>query len=255
MPIQLKNSKEIEKIANTGKEVKRILDLVAKSAKAGVNLLELDEITKNEIEKIGGISSYVDYDPETFGSGKFGHYICLSVNDAVLHGKPFSYKLKNQDVLCLDLAFSLNGYVADSAKTIVIGGKKSKEDIKMIDITQKALEIGISQCQIGKRIGDISASIGTFAKKNKIPVNLDFGGHGVGIEMHEDPHIPNDGQIGRGIKIIEGMVFAIEPWFFPTTNKLVVDKDGWTLRSNDGSRGYHFEHTVAITKNGPKVLT
>jgi methionyl aminopeptidase len=253
--IIIKTEAEIEKIHKAGIEVHRILELLKSKSHTGVNLLELDKICKKEIEDIGAESSYIDYEPKGFGKGPFRHYVCLSVNDAVLHGKPYDYRLKRGDLLSIDLAFSIDEFVADAAISFIIDADGTKEEKLLISSTKEALNVAIDKCQVGNTIGDISAAIGLVAKKYKIPVNTEFGGHGVGEQMHEDPHIPNTGKFKTGAKLIEGMVLAIEPWWFKTTKKLVTDKDGWTLRSSDGSRGAHAEHTVAITKSGPIVLT
>jgi methionyl aminopeptidase len=180
--------------------------------------------------------------------------ICLSVNDAVLHGLPHDYVLQDGDLLSLDFAANVDGWVADSAISIVVG-TPSDADLGLIETTERALAAGIAAATAGNKIGDISAAIGDVAHAARLKVNLDFGGHGVGREMHGDPHIPNDGRRGRRLVLRPGLVFAVEPWFLHTTDKIYTDADGWTLRSKDGSRGAHFEHTIAITADGPRVLT
>jgi methionyl aminopeptidase len=259
--IELKTAAEIERIAHTGVQVREILRLSRHAAEPGVNLLELDELVKTEIAARGGVSSYFDYAP-AFARGKpFGHFICTSVNDAVLHGRPFDYVLQVGDLLKLDLAFSVNGWVADSAISFVVGDSERKRvgraaDYKLIQATEAALTAGIDQAQAGQRIGDISFAIGEIARKFGLPdPNTTYGGHGVGRSMHEDPAIPNDGTPRTRELLRPGMVIAIEPWFMLTTNRLKTDPDAWTLRSADGSRTAHFEHTVAITDSGPKILT
>ncbi|MDR2538933.1 MAG: type I methionyl aminopeptidase [Bifidobacteriaceae bacterium] len=254
--IELKTPDEIAKIRRTGKEVHRILHLCKEQAKAGTNLLELDELTKTEIARVGGISSYVDYAPQ-FAHGKpFGHYICTSVNDAVLHGMPFDYKLRKGDLVCLDLAFSIDGWVADSAISFVVDQPASGVNQKLLQATEQALYVGIDQAVAGNHVGDISAAIGRVAKKFHLPApNITYGGHGVGRAMHEEPNIPNDGIQGTKEPLRAGMVVAIEPWFMATTSKLKTDPDGWTLRSLDGSPTAHFEHTIAITTDVAEVLT
>jgi methionyl aminopeptidase len=180
--------------------------------------------------------------------------MCTSVNDAALHGLPHDYRLRDGDLLSLDFAASVDGWVADSAISIIVGTPRD-EDARLIEVTSRALDAGIAAAQVGNKMGDVSAAIGAVARAAKLRVNLDFGGHGVGSEMHGDPHVPNDGRPGRGLPLRAGLVFAIEPWFMLGTDKIYTDADGWTLRSKDGSRAAHFEHTIAVTDNGPVVLT
>ena len=180
--------------------------------------------------------------------------LCTSVNDAVLHGLPHDYTLVDGDLLSVDFAVSVDGWVADSAYSLVVGTPR-EEDLRLIEITDRALAAGIEAARPGNRLGDISAAIGSVARGEGLGVNLRFGGHGVGRTMHGDPHISNDGVPGRGLKLKAGLVIAIEPWFMHTTDEIYFDQDGWTLRSDDGSRGAHMEHTVAITDDGPLVLT
>jgi methionyl aminopeptidase len=176
------------------------------------------------------------------------------VNDAVLHGLPHDYALRDGDLVSLDLAVSIGGWVADSAVSFVVGTPRD-EDLALIDTTERALAAAIDAAVVGNRIGDISHAIAHVAHGDGYSINTDFGGHGVGRVMHGDPHVANDGKPGRGFPLREGLVIALEPWFLATTDGLVTDPDGWTLRSVDGSRGAHSEHTVAITADGPLVLT
>lgn len=236
-----------------GAFVASVVEATCAAAKVGLNILELDRLAGDMIRKAGAVSSYVDYHP-SFGGSKFGKYICISVNDAALHGLPFSYVLRDGDVVSLDFAASLNGWVADSARTVIVGTARP-EDAGLVDVTRRALEAGIAKAIPGNRMGDVSAAIGAVAHAAGLSVNLEFGGHGVGREMHGDPHVPNDGRAGRGLPLRAGLVFAIEPWFMLGTDRIYTDKDGWTLRSRDGSRAAHFEHTVAITDGAPLVLT
>ena len=184
----------------------------------------------------------------------FGKVICTSINDAVLHGLPHDSNLRDGDLVTLDFAVSIDGWVADSAVSFVVGTPRD-EDLRIIDTTERALDAAIKAAVVGNRIGDISAAIAAVAHADGYSINTDFGGHGVGRTMHGDPHVPNDGRAGRGYPLKPGLVIAIEPWFLQTTDELVTDPDGWTLRSVDGSRGAHSEHTVAITEDGPIVLT
>ncbi|QJU55915.1 type I methionyl aminopeptidase [Herbiconiux sp. KACC 21604] len=252
--IELKTPAEIEEMRPAGAFVAEVLTELARQAAVGVNLLKLDRIAHDMIKARGAESCYIDYHP-SFGASPFGKVLCTSVNDAVLHGLPFDYALRDGDVVSLDFAASVNGWVADSALTVIVGTPRSAEDTRLIEVTTAALEAGIAAAQPGGRLGDISAAIGAVATEAGYGVNTDFGGHGVGRTMHGDPHVPNQGRAGRGLPLRAGLVIAIEPWFLETTDKIYTDKDGWTLRSADGSVGAHMEHTVAITEDGPLILT
>lgn len=251
--IELRTPAELERMRVAGSFVASVLKATSSAAGVGVNLLELDAIAHDLIRARGAESCYIDYHP-SFGGSPFGKVICTSVNDAALHGLPHDYRLQDGDVLSLDFAASVDGWVSDSAITIIVGTPRP-EDQRLIDVTSRALDAGIAAATIGNRIGDISAAIGDVAHAAGLKINLDFGGHGVGTIMHGDPHIPNDGKRGRGMPLKAGLVFAIEPWFMLGTRKIYTDDDGWTLRSDDGSRAAHFEHTVAVTDAGPLVLS
>mgnify|MGYP000355234242 CR=1 FL=1 len=251
--IELRTPTEVEQMRAAGEFVASVVTATAAAAAVGVNLLDLNELAHQLIRSRGAESCYIDYHP-SFGGSPFGKVICTSVNDAALHGLPHDYQLRDGDLLSLDFAASVDGWVADSAISIIVGTAR-EQDVRLIDVTSRALDAGIAAAVVGNRIGDISAAIGHVAAEAGIQVNLEFGGHGVGREMHGDPHIPNDGRAGRGLKLKAGLVFAIEPWFMTGTDRITTDEDGWTLRSVDGSRSAHFEHTVAVTADGPLVLT
>ncbi len=251
--IELRTPAEIEEMRPAGKFVASVLTAVRDAATVGTNLLELDRIAHQMIKDAGAESCYIDYHP-SFGGSPFGKVICTSVNDAVLHGLPFEYVIKDGDLVSIDFAANVNGWVSDSAVSFVVGTARPA-DLRLIEATEVALEAGIKAAVLGNKLGDISAAIGDVARDYGYTVNMDFGGHGVGREMHGDPHVPNDGRPGRGYALREGLVVAIEPWFLETTDRIFTDKDGWTLRSADGPRGAHSEHTVAITADGPIILT
>ena len=251
--IELYSPAEIEAMRPAGRFVAGILTELSEVADVGMNLLELDELVARRIKEAGAVSCYVDYHP-SFGGSPFGKVLCTSVNDAVLHGLPFDYKLRDGDLVSFDFAAEVDGWVADSALSVVVGTPR-EEDLKLIDTTARALEAGIAAAQAGNKLGDIGHAIASVARAEGLGVNTQFGGHGVGRTMHGDPHVPNDGRPGRGMKLKPGLVIAIEPWFLQTTDEIVYDPDGWTLRSADGSRGAHMEHTIAVTENGPIVLT
>lgn len=244
---------EINQMRPAGAFVAQVLAHLQSMAEVGTNLLDLDAAAHTMIRDRGATSCYIDYHP-SFGASPFGHVICTSVNDAVLHGLPHDYRLRDGDLLSLDFAVSIDGWVADAAVSFVVGTPRP-EDLELIATTQDALAAAIDAAQVGRRLGDISAAIGAVARSRGYRVNTQFGGHGVGRTMHGDPHVPNDGLAGRGMRLKPGLVIALEPWLMASTDQIVTDPDGWTLRSADGSRGAHSEHTVAITADGPVVLT
>lgn len=252
--IEILRPTDLARASETGALVAGILQTLKGRSAAGTNLLDIDRWAQQMIVDAGAESCYVDYEP-SFGRGPFGHYICTSVNDAVLHGLPHDYTLDDGDLLSLDLAVSLGGIVADSAISFVVGGAPSAQDAAMIEATERALAAGIAAARPGAPLGDVSHAIGSVLRKAGYPVNTEFGGHGVGSTMHQDPHVPNDGRPGRGYRLRAGMLLALEPWVMADTDELVTDDDGWTLRSATGCRTAHSEHTVAITDEGAKILT
>lgn len=251
--IELRTPAEIEEMRPAGEFVAGVLDELCRRVEVGTNLLQIDAWAHEMIRERGATSCYIDYHP-SFGGSPFGHVICTSVNDAVLHGLPHDYTLQDGDLLSLDFAVSVDGWVSDSARSIIVGTPR-ESDLRVIETTEKALAAAIAVARAGRRLGDISAVIGQVCRDAGYRVNLDFGGHGVGRTMHGEPHVPNDGRPGRGLRLKPGLVIAIEPWLLETTHRLVTDPDGWTLRSVDGSRGAHSEHTVAITDGDPIILT
>jgi methionyl aminopeptidase len=251
--IELRTPAEIEAMRPAGRFVAETLATLRDETKVGTNLLAIDRRAHDLIRRAGAESCYIDYHP-SFGASPFGKVICTSVNDAVLHGLPHDYALRDGDLVSLDFAVSIDGWVADSAVSFVVGTPRD-EDLALIDTTERALDAAIAAAVVGNRIGDISFAIAEVAHAAGYSINTDFGGHGVGRIMHGDPHVPNDGKPARGYPLRAGLVVALEPWFLETTDELITDPDGWTLRSADGSRGAHSEHTVAMTEDGPIVLT
>lgn len=251
--IELRTPAEVDAMRPAGRFVAEVLATLRDETKVGTNLLTIDRRAHDMIRRAGAESCYIDYHP-SFGAMPFGKVICTSINDAVLHGLPFDYTLRDGDLVSLDFAASVDGWVADSAVSFVVGTARD-EDLALIDTTERALDAAIGAAVEGSRIGDISAAIAAVAHADGYRINTDFGGHGVGRTMHGDPHVPNDGKPNRGYPLRAGLVLALEPWFLQTTDELVTDPDGWTLRSADGSRGAHAEHTVAITSDGPLILT
>jgi methionyl aminopeptidase len=252
--IQILTPAEVARARDAGALVAEILQTVKRRSVVGTDLRDIDRWTQTMIASAGARSCYVDYEP-SFGRGPFGHYICTSVNDAVLHGRPYDYALADGDLLTLDLAVSLGGIVADSAVSFVVGETEPPESVALIDATERALRAGIAAAGPGARIGDVSHAIGTVLTDAGYPVNLQFGGHGVGSTMHQDPHVPNAGRPGRGYRLRPGLLLALEPWVMADTDQLVTDADGWTLRSATGCRTAHSEHTIVITDDGAEILT
>jgi methionyl aminopeptidase len=252
--IEILNDTELARAKVTGALVADILQTLESRSTVGTNLLEIDGWTRDMIVAAGAESCYVDYEP-SFGRGPFGHYICTSVNDAVLHGMPHDRTLADGDLLTLDLAVAKDGIAADAAISFVVGDTQPPESLAMIDATRRALRAGIAAARPGARIGDLSHAIGAVLTAAGYPVNTEFGGHGIGSTMHQDPHIPNTGRAGRGYTLRPGLLLALEPWIMADTAQLVTDADGWTLRSATGSRTAHTEHTIAITADGAEILT
>ena len=251
--IEYRTPAELEQMRPAGRFVASVLTALVERADVGVNLLELDALAHQMIRDAGAESCYIDYHP-SFGASPFGKVLCTSVNDAVLHGLPHDYDLVDGDLLSVDFAASVDGWVSDSAVSVVVGQPREADE-KLIETAETALVAGIDAAQAGNKIGDISFAIARVAAQAGYKINTDFGGHGVGRTMHGDPHVPNNGRRGRGLALRPGLVIAIEPWFLESTDKIYTDADGWTLRSRDGSRGAHAEHTIAITPDGPLVLT
>ncbi|MBC8991987.1 MULTISPECIES: type I methionyl aminopeptidase [Micromonospora] len=252
--IEILSPTDVRRARDTGALVAHILQTLRSSTTVGTNLLDIDRQAQRMIVEAGAQSCYVDYEP-SFGRGPFGHYICTSVNDAVLHGLPHDYTLADGDLLSLDLAVSLGGVVADSAISFLVGDARPAESVALIDATERALQAGIAAAGPGARIGDLSHAIGSVLTAAGYTVNTEFGGHGVGSTMHQDPHVSNTGRPGRGYKLRPGLLLALEPWVMADTATLVTDADGWTLRSATGCRTAHSEHTIAITDDGAEILT
>jgi methionyl aminopeptidase len=252
--IEILNPTELDRAREAGVLVADILQALQSRSTVGTSLLDLDRWAREMIVAAGATSCYVDYAP-SFGRGPFGHHVCTSVNDAVLHGLPHDYLLADGDLLSLDLAVSRGGLVADSAVSFVVGDARPTESVEMISATERALAAGIAAAGPGARIGDISHAIGEVLSGAGYAINTEFGGHGLGSSMHQDPHVSNTGRAGRGYTLRPGLLLALEPWVMADTDELVTDADGWTLRSATGCRTAHSEHTIAITEDGAEVLT
>jgi methionyl aminopeptidase len=251
--IEILNPAELSRARATGAVVADILQELKKRVAVGTNLLEIDRWAQELIDEAGAQSCYVDYAP-SFGRGPFGHYICTAVNDAVLHGRPRDQALVDGDLLTLDLAVTRRGIAADAAISFVVG-RAAAESLALIDATERALDAAIAAVRPGARVGDVSFAIGTVLTEAGYAVNTEFGGHGIGSTMHQDPHVSNIGRPGRGYRLRPGLLLALEPWVMADTAELVTDADGWTLRSATGCRTAHTEHTIAVTDTGAEILT
>jgi methionyl aminopeptidase len=252
--ITLKSPAEITAMREPGRAVAAVLADVTAAAVPGVTLRSLDERARAVLAEHGARSTFLGYQPG-FASVPFPAVICASVNDAALHGIPDGYPLRSGDVLSVDCGAEIGGWAGDAAVTLTVG-QGGPSDSRLVDTTRRALEAGIAAAQAGGRLGDIAHAIGTVGRAAGYGINTDFGGHGIGEHMHEEPSVPNEGRRGRGLPLRPGLVLAIEPWFMAGgRDGYRIDDDGWTLRSADGSRAAHFEHTVAITADGPLILT
>jgi methionyl aminopeptidase len=252
--VEIKTQGEIDAVRAAGRVVAHALAAVSEHAAPGIRLVELDEVARSVLAGAGAKSPFLGYKPG-FAPVPFPAVICTSVNDAALHGIPGRRRLAQGDLLSIDCGATLDGWVADAAVSVTIG-QPSPADTRLIETTTAALHAGIAAAVSDARIGDISAAISAVGRAGGYGISTDFGGHGVGREMHEAPSVPNEGRAGHGMKLTPGLVIAIEPWFLAGgEDHYRIDKDGWTIRSADGSRAAHVEHTIAVTTSGPVILT
>ncbi|MFE0792758.1 type I methionyl aminopeptidase [Streptomyces mutabilis] len=252
--VELKTDTSIDAMHAAGQVVARALTAVRKAADVGVSLLELDAVAREVLREAGAGSPFLGYRP-SFAPTPFPGVICASVNDAIVHGIPDGYRLHDGDLVSIDCGATLDGWAGDSAVSFVVGTPRAA-DVALIETAERALAAGIGAAVVGNRIGDIAHAIGTVCRSAGYGIMEDFGGHGIGRHMHEDPGVPNEGRPGRGLPLRHGMVLAIEPMLIGSgRDDYHPAPDGWTLRTNDGSRAAHVEHTVAITDAGPRVLT
>jgi methionyl aminopeptidase len=242
-----KSAGEIAKIAAAGAILADCIDALTEAAAPGVTTAELDRIAEKFIRRHRGVPTFLGY-------RGFPASICASPNDMVVHGIPGKYRAAEGDLLSIDVGVTLEGYVADSAVTLPMGAVEPEAQ-RLLDVTRESLEAGIAECREGRRLGDISHAVQEVVEAAGFSVVRSLVGHGVGKEMHEDPQIPNYGDPGRGPRLEEGMVFAIEPMVNAGAYEVVVADDGWAIHTADGSLSAHFEHTVAVGKRGPQVLT
>lgn len=252
--VELKTDTSIDAMYEAGQVVARALTAAQKAADVGVSLLELDEVAHDVLRGAGATSPFLGYRP-SFAPTPFPAVLCVSVNDAIVHGVPGRYRLRDGDLVSIDFGAELGGWVGDSALSFVVGTPR-EADLRLIETVERALAAGIEAAVVGNRIGDIAHAIGTVCRGAGYGIPDGFGGHGIGRRMHEDPGVPNEGRPGRGMRLRHGMVLAIEPMVIAGgTDDFHAAPDGWTLKTNDGSRAAHAEHTVAITESGPRILT
>ncbi len=245
--IILKSKEEIEHLWESNQIVAHILSDLKKMVQPGITTLELDAYAETKIRQQGGIPAFKGY-------RDFPATLCISINEQVVHGIPGSRMLKEGDIVSLDLGVLLKGFYGDAAITIPVG-KISEEAARLLDVTEKALYKGIEQAKTGNRLYDMSYAIQSLVEGNGFSVVREFVGHGVGRDLHEEPQIPNFGQPNRGVQLKRGMVLALEPMVNMGTWKVRVESDGWTAVTADGRLSAHFEHTIAITEDGPDILS
>lgn len=252
--IELKTDASLDAMREAGRVVARALAAVRKSAAVGVRLRELDEVAHEVLREAGAGSPFLGYRPH-FAPTAYPATLCVSVNDAIVHGIPTDYRLRDGDLVSADFGATLAGWAGDAAVSFTVGAARP-EDVRLIEAAERALAAGIAAATVGNRIGDIAHAVGTVCRKAGYGIPDGFGGHGVGRHMHEEPSVPNEGPAGRGLPLRHGLVLAIEPMLIASgLDGYHADADGWTLRTDDGSRAAHVEHTVAITDAGPRILT
>ncbi|MBB5328263.1 type I methionyl aminopeptidase [Tunturiibacter gelidoferens] len=248
MAIMIKTAQEIEKMRISGKALRQVHNAIAPHVVPGASTMDLEEIAVKKIAELGAIAAFKGYHG-------FPAALCTSVNNEVVHGMPNAKRiLAEGDILSIDCGVIIDGYYSDAAVTYPIG-RVSAETTKLLEVTKSSLEKAIEKCQVGGRLGDISAAVQELCEAEGFGVVREFVGHGIGRAMHEDPQVPNFGAAGKGPRLKAGMVLAIEPMINAGGPEVRVLKDGWTAVTIDGSYSAHFEHTVAITKDGPQVLT
>jgi methionyl aminopeptidase len=242
-----KSKKELEKMRAAGRLVGQVREHLRSMVRPGITTLDIDRVAEKIIRDAGALPTFKGYNG-------FPYSICASVNEQIVHGFPSNYALKEGDIFSIDCGVTLEGFVGDTAATVPVG-KVDEEKLRLIRVTEECLERAIQQCRPGNRLGDIGWAVQQHAEANGYSVVRDYVGHGIGRRMHEDPQIPNYGRPGLGDKIKAGYVFAVEPMVNQGTHFTKVLKDGWTVVTVDGKPSAHAEHTIAITEDGPEVLT
>lgn len=229
------------------------LAALRRHAREGTSLRELDELAADLISQAGAKPSFLHYHPR-WAPGPYPGVICTSVNDAVVHGVPGAYQLASGDLVSVDCGAYIDGLHGDAAVSFIVG-EADPADEALIERTEQALAAGIAAARAGATLGDVSHAIGRIGRAAGYGLLANHGGHGVGRAMHEDPHVPNEGRPGRGLRLRPGLVIALEPMFIAGGRDTYWSDDGWTLRTSDGSRAAHVEHTIAVTDDGPVILT
>lgn len=245
--IFIKTEEEIQKMKKAGILLAKVHKEIAKMIKPGISTYEIDQFVEKYLEENGATAEQKGYQGYQYAT-------CASINDEICHGFPRKEPLKNGDIVTIDMVVNLDGWLADSAWSYSVGDI-SDEAKKLLDVTKKALYIGIEKAVVGNRIGDISHAIQTYVESEGFSVVRDFVGHGIGKKMHEEPQVPHFGLPGRGPRLVEGMVITIEPMINVGRYECTIDDNGWTARTIDGKLSAQYEHTLAITKNGPIIIT
>ncbi|MFF0449789.1 type I methionyl aminopeptidase [Streptomyces sp. NPDC004609] len=252
--VELKTDTSMDAMREAGRVVAQALTAARAAAGVGVSLLELDRVARAVLDEAGAGSPFLGYHPD-WAPVPFPAVLCASVNDAIVHGVPDGYRLRDGDLVSLDCGAIRQGWVGDAAVSFTVGRARAG-DLRLIATAERALEAGIAAAVVGNRIGDIAHAVGRVCRAAGYGLPDGYGGHGVGRRMHEDPGVPNEGRPGRGMPLRHGMVLAIEPMVIAGgTDGHYTARDGWTVRTIDGSRASHAEHTVAITDAGPRILT
>ncbi len=252
--IELKSAGEIDAMREAGRVVAAVHAAVRDQAAVGVTLRRLDEVARTVIEEAGAGASFLGYHP-SFGATPYPGVICTSVNGTMLHGLPTAYRLRDGDLLSVDCGAIVDGWHADGTVSFTVGTPRA-EDLKLIQVAEETLAAGILAAVPGGRMGDIGHAMSTVGRGAGYGMQNDFAGHGIGRAMHETPFVPNEARAGRGLRLRPGLVIAIEPSLMAGGgDDYYMAEDGWSVCSGDGSRSVHVEHTVAVTADGPVVLT
>ncbi|MDH2392048.1 type I methionyl aminopeptidase [Streptomyces sp. HNM0663] len=252
--VELKSDASIEAMREAGRVVARALAATREAAAPGVSLRELDRVARAVLTEAGAGSPFLGYHP-AWAPTPFPAVVCTSVNDAIVHGIPDGYRLRDGDLVSVDCGAALDGWTGDAAVSFTVG-RGRPEDERLIDAAEEALAAGIAAAVVGNRVGDIAHAVGQVCRRAGYGIPDGLGGHGVGRSMHEDPAVPNEGRAGRGMPLRHGMVLAIEPMLIAGgSDEFRTAGDGWTIRSADGARAAHAEHTIAVTASGPRILT